>query len=54
MTMPASPTFARIERDVLRLTSTIPSGHVCTYADLGAAIVVPARYVQTAIRQTNA
>jgi DNA transformation protein and related proteins len=43
--MAGSPAFQRIERDVLRLCSTIAAGKVCTYADLGAAIDVPARHV---------
>jgi DNA transformation protein and related proteins len=43
--MPASPAFARIERDVLRLVATIARGRVCSYGDLGAAIDVPARHV---------
>jgi DNA transformation protein and related proteins len=43
--MAGSPAFQRIERDVLRLCSTIPAGRVCTYADLGAVIDVPARHV---------
>jgi alkylated DNA nucleotide flippase Atl1 len=43
--MAGSPAFQRIERDVLRLCGTITAGKVCTYADLGAAIDVPARHV---------
>jgi DNA transformation protein and related proteins len=43
--MAGSPAFQRIQRDVLRLCSTIPVGRVCTYADLGAVIDVPARHV---------
>lgn len=43
--MAGSPAFQRIERDVLRLCATIPAGKVCTYADLGAVIDVPARHV---------
>jgi DNA transformation protein and related proteins len=43
--MAGSPAFQRIEHDVLRLCSNIAAGKVCTYADLGAAIDVPARHV---------
>ena len=43
--MAGSPALQRIERDVLRLCSTIPAGRVCSYADLGAVIDVPARHV---------
>jgi DNA transformation protein and related proteins len=43
--MAGSPTFQRIQRDVLRLCSTIPAGRVCTYTDLGTVIDVPARHV---------
>jgi DNA transformation protein and related proteins len=43
--MSGSPAFQRIQRDVLRLCAAIPLGRVCTYADLGAVIDVPARHV---------
>jgi DNA transformation protein and related proteins len=43
--MSASPAFARIERDALRLTAQIPRGRVCTFAELGRAIDVPARHI---------
>jgi DNA transformation protein and related proteins len=43
--MAGSAAFARIERDVLRLAASIDHGRVCSYADLGAAIDVPARHV---------
>jgi DNA transformation protein and related proteins len=43
--MAASTAFLRIERDILRLCSSIPAGKVCTFADLGAVIDVPARHV---------
>jgi DNA transformation protein and related proteins len=43
--MTGSPAFQRIQRDVLRLCSTIPAGRVCTYTDLGAVMDVPARHV---------
>lgn len=43
--MASSPSFARIQRDALKLCTTIPVGCVCTYADLGAVIDVPARHV---------
>jgi DNA transformation protein and related proteins len=43
--MASSPSFERIERDVLKLCATIPVGRVCTYADVGALIDVPARHV---------
>jgi DNA transformation protein and related proteins len=43
--MANSVAFQRIERDLLRLCASIPSGCVCTYADLGAVIDVPARHV---------
>jgi DNA transformation protein and related proteins len=43
--MTGSPAFQRIQRDVLRLCAAIPAGRVCTYADLGAVIDVPARHV---------
>jgi DNA transformation protein and related proteins len=45
ITMPKSPAFARLQRDILRLCAVIPAGRVCTYADLGAVIEVPARHV---------
>jgi DNA transformation protein and related proteins len=43
--MASSLSFARIERDILKLCATIPTGRVCTYADAGAVIDVPARHV---------
>jgi DNA transformation protein and related proteins len=43
--MAGSSAFQRIERDVLHLCAAIPAGRVCTYADLGAQIDVPARHV---------
>jgi DNA transformation protein and related proteins len=43
--MTGSLAFQRIQRDVLRLCAAIPVGRVCTYADLGAVIDVPARHV---------
>jgi DNA transformation protein and related proteins len=43
--MSGSPAFQRIQRDVLRLCAAIPTGRVCSYADLGAVIDVPARHV---------
>ncbi len=43
--MASSLAFQRIQRDVLRLCATIPPGRVCTYAELGAVIDVPARHV---------
>jgi DNA transformation protein and related proteins len=43
--MASSPSFERIERDTLKLCATIPMGRVCTYADVGAVIDVPARHV---------
>jgi DNA transformation protein and related proteins len=43
--MAGSSAFQRIERDVLRLCTSIPTGRVYTYADLGAQIDVPARRV---------
>ncbi len=41
----ASPAFARIERDVLRLVDSIPAGRFSTFELIGAAIDVPARHV---------
>jgi DNA transformation protein and related proteins len=41
----ASPAFARIERDALRLAAQIPRGRVCTFAELGRVIDVPARHI---------
>jgi DNA transformation protein and related proteins len=43
--MTGSLAFQRIQRDVLRLCAAVPAGRVCTYADLGAVIDVPARHV---------
>jgi alkylated DNA nucleotide flippase Atl1 len=43
--MASSPSFERIQRDALKLCATIPTGRVCTYADVGAVIDVPARHV---------
>jgi DNA transformation protein and related proteins len=43
--MSASPAFARIERDALRLAAQIPRGRVCTFAELGRVIDVPARHI---------
>lgn len=43
--MAGSSAFQRIEADVLRLCAAIPAGRVCTYANLGALIDVPARHV---------
>jgi DNA transformation protein and related proteins len=43
--MTGSLAFQRIQRDVLRLCAAVPTGRVCTYADLGAVIDVPARHV---------
>jgi DNA transformation protein and related proteins len=43
--MSASPAFARIERDALRLAAQIPRGRLCTFAELGRAIDVPARHI---------
>ena len=43
--MASSPSFERIQRDTLKLCATIPVGRVCTYADVGAVIDVPARHV---------
>ncbi len=43
--MTGSTAFQRIQRDVLRLCAAVPTGRVCTYADLGAVIDVPARHV---------
>jgi DNA transformation protein and related proteins len=43
--MSKSPAFERIQRDILRLCAAIPAGRVCTYADLGAVLDVPARHV---------
>ncbi len=52
--MSASPAFARISRDVLRLVSTVPLGRVCTFADLGAVIDVPARHVAFMVSRLDA
>jgi DNA transformation protein and related proteins len=43
--MSASPAFARIERDTLRLAARIPRGRVCTFGELGRVIDVPARHI---------
>jgi DNA transformation protein and related proteins len=51
--MAGSPAFQRIERDVLRLCSSIPAGRVCTYADLGAVMDVPARHVAYIVSRLN-
>ena len=52
--MPTSPAFERMSRDVLRLASTVPFGRVCTFADLGAVIDVPARHVAFMVLRLDA
>jgi DNA transformation protein and related proteins len=52
--MSASPAFARIERDTLRLAALIPHGRVCTFAELGSAIDVPARHVAYIVSRLDA
>jgi DNA transformation protein and related proteins len=51
--MSKSPAFASLQRDVLRLCAAIPVGRVCTYADLGATIDVPARHVAYIVSQLD-
>jgi alkylated DNA nucleotide flippase Atl1 len=52
--MASSPSFERIQRDVLKLCPTIPVGRVCTYADVGAVIDVPARHVAYIVSRLSA
>jgi DNA transformation protein and related proteins len=51
--MAGSPAFARIERDVLRLVDSIPSGHFSTFELIGATIDVPARHVAYILSQQS-
>jgi methylated-DNA-protein-cysteine methyltransferase-like protein len=43
--MSKSPAFARIKRDVVSITCSIPRGRVTTYGAIGAALDVMARHV---------
>jgi DNA transformation protein and related proteins len=52
--MASSPSFERIQRDALKLCATIPVGRVCTYADVGAVIDVPARHVAYIVSRLSA
>jgi DNA transformation protein and related proteins len=52
--MASSPSFERIQRDAFKLCATIPVGHVCTYADVGAVIDVPARHVAYIVSRLSA
>lgn len=52
--MPASPAFARLRRDLLRLVDAIPTGRVATVADLAACIDVPDRHVAYLLSQLDA
>jgi DNA transformation protein and related proteins len=51
--MAGSPAFARIERDVLRLVDSIPSGHFSTFELIGATTDVPARHVACILSQQS-
>ena len=43
--MTASPFFARIKGDVLRIVASVPAGRVVTFADVGAHLDVAPRHV---------
>jgi methylated-DNA-protein-cysteine methyltransferase related protein len=43
--MPKSAAFARIKNQVLTITSSIPSGRICTYSSIGLHLDVMPRHV---------
>jgi methylated-DNA-protein-cysteine methyltransferase related protein len=43
--MPKSAAFIRIKNQVLTMTSSIPTGRICTYASIGQHLAVMPRHV---------
>ncbi len=51
--MPASPFFARIKADVLRIIASVPAGRVVNFADVGLHLDVMPRHVAYILAQLS-